>query len=109
MATKTKTTKKTAEKAETNSIEDAATKAQEQYFSALEQGQEMALNGLETVVDAVSKIQIPAIPGLNSTPRDLPTIKIPTTVVETYFDFAAKALANQREFASKALALTTKS
>lgn len=107
--------KKTAETAVEDAVETATTqfeavasKAQEQYFSLVEQGQSLALDGIETVVDTMAKVQIPAIPGLSSTPRELPVISIPTDMVDTYFEFANKVLANQREFANKALALTAK-
>lgn len=105
-----KTTKaaETATESVTTQFESVAAKAQDQYFSLLEQGQTLVLDGFETVVDTMAKIEIPAIPGISSTPRELPTITIPKDMVDTYFEFANKALANQREFANKALALAGK-
>lgn len=109
--------------------EDVATKAQERYFSTLEQGQTVMLESFETVVDTMNRIgnrisdtvteqigdrvEISNIPGLNALPTSLPKLEIPSdlpsNLVDSYFEFANKALANQREFANKALAITTKS
>ncbi|MEM7274102.1 MAG: hypothetical protein AAF547_13540 [Actinomycetota bacterium] len=115
MATKSKTTttaKKAAEKVtETQATtldraEEFAGKAQEQYFSFVEQGQDAALRGYSAVIDAVGRIQLPAVPGMDNAP-ELPSLRIPTeTLVEmsdNMFDFAVKVVENQREFAKKVL------
>jgi hypothetical protein len=117
--TRAESAKKTAEETidtavdtATTQFEAVATKAQEQYFSLLEQGQTLAIDGIGSLAGSynefVTRVQIPAIPGVSSEPRNLPTISAPTDMVDSYFEFAAKALENQREFANRALAAVSK-
>ncbi len=127
-ATKAKTTAKktaTTKATETSSqVEEVAVKAQDRYFSVLEQGQAVALDGFETIVETVNKVgtkvsttinervDLPAIPAFDALPARMPKIEVPENLpnklVDGYFEFANKALANQREFADKALAISTK-
>ena len=118
-SSKAESAKKTAEETidtavdtATTQFEAVATKAQEQYFSLLEQGQTLAIDGIETVANGynglAARIQIPAIPGVSSEPRNLPTLSVPTEMVDSYFEFADRALKSQREFADKALAAVSK-
>jgi len=102
MAASTKTDDaKTVLDTATKAMEEATVKAQEQYFSLLEQGQAAVLESYGTMIDAVGKVELPAIPGLDA-------MKIPANAFDGYFDFAAKMLDNQREFAAKMLATTAK-
>lgn len=106
--TATKTETKNVVDSTTKALEDAATKVQEQYFSVLEQGQSLALEGFETVVDALNKIDMPAVPGLESFTSNLEDMKIPTDAFDGIFDFTLKVIENQREFAHKVLAVGAK-
>lgn len=82
-------------------------KAQAQYLSLVEQGQDVAQRGYSTVVDAVGNLQLPNVPALDSVTSNLPTLRIPTeTLIEAsdnVFDFAAKVVETQREFTKKVL------
>lgn len=108
MATKTKTTPKAVIDNTTKVMEDAATKAQEQYFSMLEQSQAAALEGFEAIVDAFGKIDVPAVPGLDAVVPNLNDVTVPVTMFDGAFDFGMKVLENQRQFAHKMLAVTAK-
>ena len=98
-AKKTATTKTTAKKPATK---DATAEATEQVSSLVEQGQTLARDGLKAVSSTVS-----------DTVAKMPTISIPadfkpSELVDSYFEFAEKVLARQREFADKAVALAAK-
>ena len=102
MATKAKAQTKTTTES-TSSFEDAATRMQEQYFSALEQGQKAILKGYEAMFDAMSRFELPAIPGV-----DMDAMRPGTDAFDGLFDFSAKVIDNQREFAHKMLAVSAK-
>ena len=108
MAASTKTNPKTVVDSAAKALEDATIKAQEQYFSILEQSQSAALEGYETIIDAVSKLDVPAVPGLDAVVPGLDAMKVPTDAFDGLFDFTAKVLENQREFAHKLLAVNVK-
>jgi hypothetical protein len=98
MAANTVTDSKKIIDTTTKALEDATVKAQGQYFSLLEQGQARALEGFATLIDAVGKTNLPTVPGLDA-------VKIPADAFEGAFDFASKVLENQRQFATKVLAV----
>lgn len=114
---KAKTAKSTtkASVAETTPLENLAATAQERYFSMLEQGQTAALEGFETIVETIGQVsdriskqvtdlELPSIPGIDALPKlNIPS-EMPANMVDTYFEFANKALTSQREFANKMLA-----
>jgi hypothetical protein len=113
MAAKAKTQSNSVIDTAAKAIEDAAVKMQDQYFSALEQGQSAMLKGFEAVVTAMSKIDVPSIPGLDKVPGmdrvpSLDEMKVPADAFDGLFDFGAKMLDNQREFAHKMLAVSAK-
>lgn len=109
MAANTKTTPKNVIDNTAKVIEESASKAQEQYFSMLEQSQAAAIEGFEAIVDAMGKIDVPAVPGLDAVVPNLNDVKVPVTMFDGAFDFGMKVLENQREFAHKMLAVTAKS
>ncbi len=102
MAANTVTDSKKIIDTTTEALEDATVKAQEQYFSLLEQGQARALEGFATLIDAVGETNLPTVPGLDA------VVKIPADAFEGAFDFASKVLENQRQFATKVLAASAR-
>ena len=108
MAATTKTNPKAVVDTAAKALEDATAKAQEQYFSLLVQSQTAALESYETIIDAVSKLDVPAVPGLDAVVPGLDAMKVPTDALDGLFDFTAKVLENQREFAHKLLAVSVK-
>ena len=106
--TKTKTETKNLFETATEAFEDAASKAQEQYFSMLEKTQTAALEGYQTFMDTVSKIDMPAVPVLDRVLPDADAVKVPTDAFDGFFDFTMKVLENQRDFAHKMLAVSAK-
>lgn len=108
MAATTKTNPKAVVDTATKALEDATIKAQEQYFSLLEQSQNAALESYETIIGAISKLDVPAIPGLDAVVPGLEAMKVPTNALDGLFDFTAKVLENQRDFAHKMLAVNAK-
>ncbi len=91
----------------TKTIEDVANKSQERLLSAIEQGQAAMADGYEAVVAAANKIELPSIPGVESVTPNLEALKIPRTAVDSYFDFAERVLAGQREFVERVFAAPT--
>ncbi len=93
----------TAKKTDTTKvIEDTMTTAQEQVLGAVEQGQTIVLDGFKSFLDAVNKIDIPAVPGL----ADM--YKVRADMFEGMFDFGSAMLENQRTFTRKVLETATK-
>ncbi len=121
---KAKTTK--AKTVQTNRVEtaskavaDAAVKAQDQYFSVLEQGQEAVLERFTALVENVNKVEMPAVPGMDKmtemtdkvTDRIAPNFEMPVVSEDAFdgiFDFGAKLIENQRTFTRKMLAASAK-
>lgn len=89
--------------------EEFTGKAQEQYLSFVEQGQEAALRGITSVRETVSNFEMPAVPGLDAvTPEfEIPTKQL-TSLSDSMHDFAIKAIQSQKAFAKKVLAASTK-
>lgn len=113
-ATKTKQNPQKAIDMTAKAIEEAATKAQDQYFSVLEQGQAVAIESLEALFSAVDGIELPAVPGLDALPGldampEIDVMKIQADAFEGAFQFASKMIENQRTFAQKVMAVSTKS
>ena len=104
MTTKPLTDPKNIIDATTNALEDVVTKAQQQYITMVEQSQAAALGIFGTFVETVSKIDVPSIPGLDSSLPEVDAAKITASA----FDFASTVLENQREFANKVLAVSSK-
>lgn len=124
MASKTTSAKTTASKAKASTPKEETTdfavtaieraeeltgRAQEQYFSFVEQGQEVALRGITSVRETVSNFEVPAVPGLDAVTPDfeIPTKQL-TSLSDTMHDFAIKAIQSQKAFAKKVLVATTK-
>ena len=108
MAAKTTTKTKTAKvedknifESATKAFEDAAVKAQDQYFSMLERGQNAALEGYENMWNAINKLDLPTVPGM-------PAFKVDENAFDGMFDFSAKVIENQRKFAHSMLAVSAK-
>ena len=71
---------------------------QDQFFSIVQKGQEIALDAIKTMVDTVQTIT-PRIPSV-----DVPFVgKLPKPqdVVASGYDFAEKLLSSQRKFADE--------
>jgi hypothetical protein len=108
MAAKTKTDPSSMITNSTKAFEEASMKLQEQYFTMLEQGQASALEQIEAMADAVSKIDVPAVPGLDTVLPAFDVTTAPTNMYDGAFEFASKMLENQREFTTKVLAAGAK-
>ncbi|MBT8201124.1 MAG: hypothetical protein KJO36_11470 [Acidimicrobiia bacterium] len=86
----------------TRVVEDAVTTAQEQILGAVEQGQTLVLEGYKTMLDAISKLDMPAVPGLGD------VYKVRADMFEGMFGFGAALLENQRTFTRKVLETASK-
>jgi hypothetical protein len=90
---------------------------QQQVLSAVRKSQEITLDAVRRVVDAVSTVQakLPAAPrGLKLPERPalpladkLPKLPEPEAVVTSAFDFVGELLAQQRKFAADLFAATS--
>jgi hypothetical protein len=67
-------------------------------LDAVRQSQEFALNNLNTLTDTARKFNA-ELPTKNITNPFAEYFPAPGEIVDTYFDFAERLLANQREFA----------
>jgi hypothetical protein len=67
-------------------------------LDAVRQSQEFALNNLNTLTDTARKFNA-ELPTKNITNPLAEYFPHPAEIVDTYFDFAERVLANQREFA----------
>lgn len=92
----------------TKAIEEATAKAQDQYFSLVEQSQAAFLNGYEAFVKAVNNVDVPVVPGFEAVANSADAVKVPSDLVEGSFDLASKILDNQRTFATKLMAVSAK-
>ncbi len=97
MAAKTNTDPKTLATDTVKVVEDMVVKAQEQYLTALTEGQDMALETYKAVTDSVAKLNLPSVPGLGD------VYKVPATALDSMFDFGAALIENQRNFTKKVL------
>ena len=71
---------------------------QEEFLSTLRKGQDIALDALKTLVEAIQFVT-PAVPAVH--------VPAPRQVVAGASDFAGHLLANQREFADEVIAVTS--
>ncbi len=117
--TKAKTIQPNRVETATKAVTDAAVKAQDQYFSVLEQGQEAVLERFTALVENVNKVEMPAVPGMDKmtemtdkvTDRIAPNFEMPVVSEDAFdgiFDFGAKLIENQRTFTRKMLAASAK-
>ena len=114
----TKTAPATRVETATKAVADAAVKAQDQYFSVLEQGQEAVLERFTALVENINKVEMPDVPVLDKmtdkvAERIAPNfeMKMPVVPVDAFdgmFDFGAKLIENQRTFTRKMLAASAK-
>jgi hypothetical protein len=120
-ASKAKTTQPTRVETATKAVADAAVKAQDQYFSVLEQSQDAVLERFTSLVENINKVEMPAVPGMDKmtemtdkvTDRIAPNfeLKMPAVSEDAFdgvFNFGAKLIENQRTFTRKILAASTK-
>ena len=77
-------------------VQDTATRVQEQVLDAIKAGQDAVLSAVDTLADTTGSIteKLPAPPFADRLPK-------PQEVVDSYFTFAQKLLANQKDFAIK--------
>ena len=77
---------------------------EEEFLSTIRKGQEIALDALKPLVEAVHHV-IPAMPVVRVAPADrLPTAR---AVVAGGQEFAGHMLANQRQFADEVITATS--
>ena len=92
--------------------EELAEKAQEEYLSVVEQGQEAALRGYAVARETVAKIELPSVPVLENMIPDFSSIELPTESMVSFsdsaHDFVIKVVENQKAFAQKVLTGSTK-
>lgn len=92
--------------------EELAEKAQEQYLSVVEQGQEAALRGYAVARETVGRIEVPSVPVLENVVPDFRSIELPTESLvnfsDSVHDFAIKVVENQKAFAKKVLTASSK-
>jgi len=86
----------------TRVIEEAVSATQEQVIGAIEQGQALMLKGYETIVDAVDKLEMPSVPGLNE------VYKVRAEAFDSLFDLSSAVLESQRAFTRKVLEVAAK-
>lgn len=117
--TKAKTIQPNRVESATKAVTDAALKAQDQYFSVLEQGQDAVLERFTALVENVNNVEMPAVPGMDKmtemtdkvTDRIAPNFEMPVVSEDAFdgiFDFGAKLIENQRTFTRKMLAASAK-
>lgn len=92
--------------------EEFAEKAQEQYLSVVEQGQEAALRGYSAARETVAKIEFPSVPAIENIVPDFSAMELPTESMvnfsDSVHDFAIKVVENQKAFAKKVLTAASK-
>ena len=76
---------------------------QDQFLSTVRKSQEMTLDALKTLVDAVQNIT-PKIPSINVPFAD--QLPKPQDVVASSYDFAEQLLTSQRKFADEVVKAT---
>lgn len=77
-------------------VQDTAARVQEQVLDAIKAGQDAVLSVVDTLADTTGSIagKLPTPPFADRLPK-------PQEVVDSYFTFAQKLLANQKDFAIK--------
>lgn len=81
----------------TEAVEEVAAKIQDQYMTAVEQGQTMMIDAYKAWVDTMAKVEMPTIPGLAE------AYEIRADYFDGMFDLGAAMLDNQRAFTKKVL------
>lgn len=106
-----KSAKKNTQPESTNVIDttvkavgDMVEKAQDQYWTMVERSQTATIEGFEAIVSALGKVELPSIPGVDRVMPDADAMKIPADALDGWFEFNAKVIENQREFAQKLFA-----
>jgi hypothetical protein len=77
-------------------VQDTAARVQDQVIDAIKAGQDAVLSAVDTLVETTAPIteKLPAPPFADRFPK-------PAELVDSYFAFAQKLLANQKDFALK--------